>query len=380
MAMRTLFTALAALAAVRQVAGQTFTDCNPMEKSDCPANPALSGTASFDMSDQANPKVWNMTAGPMKYGKNGAEFTIAERGQSPTIKSEFYIMWGSVSVEMQAASGQGIISSIVLQSEDLDEIDWEFTGTNTTHVQTNFFGKGNTTSFDRGADFPVSNPQTSWHNYTLHWTQEQLQWWVDGQMVRALDYAGKGTNGGNNYPQTPMNVRFGIWAGGDPKQPQGVIDWAGGITDYKDAYTMYVKSVNVTDFGRAKEYVYSDRTGSFQSIKSVQGNSTILKEIEKPTGIGGFWQTLTTGAKSGIVIGAVSGAGVLLAALLICCIVQGRKGKKEKAIADAQWEKEQAEFNQYRMQMMNGQFSKGGFSANEQPMHSHAGYAPQGRF
>jgi hypothetical protein len=33
---------------------------------------------------------------------------------------------------------------------------------------------------------------------------------------------------------------------------------------------MYVKSVNVTDFGTGKEYVYSDRSGSWQSIKAVQ--------------------------------------------------------------------------------------------------------------
>lgn len=104
-----------------------------------------------------------------------------------------------------------------------------------------------------------------------------------------------------------------------------------------------------------------------------RGNSTALQEIEKPTGISGVWERLTTGAKSGIVIGAVAGVGTLLAALLICCVVQARKGKKEKAIADAQWEKEQAEFNEYRMQMM-----KGGFSAAAQPVPSHPGHAHQG--
>lgn len=49
-----------------------------------------------------------------------------------------------------------------------------------------------------------------------------------------------------------------------------MIDWAGGLTDFNDIYTMYVKSVNVTDFGTGKEYVYSDRSGSWQSIKAVQ--------------------------------------------------------------------------------------------------------------
>ena len=31
---------------------------------------------------------------------------------------------------------------------------------------------------------------------------------------------------------------------------------------------MYVKDVNVTDFSTGKEYVWSDRSGSFQSIKA----------------------------------------------------------------------------------------------------------------
>jgi tetrahydromethanopterin S-methyltransferase subunit F len=110
---------------------------------------------------------------------------------------------------------------------------------------------------------------------------------------------------------------------------------------------------------------------------SHRGNSTVLNEINKKTGVSGVWDRLTTGAKSGIVIGAIAGAGVLLAALLVCCIVQARKGKKEKAIADAQWEKEQAEFNEYRMQMM-----KGGFSQSVQPAPQYAsyGHGQSGRF
>ena len=124
MATRFLLTALTALATFQQATAQTFTDCNPMEK-DCPADTALGArNVEFDMSQNANGKVWNMTAGPMKYASQGAEFTIRERGQSPTIRSKFYIMWGSLSVMLQAAKGQGIVSSIVLQSDDLDGGFW----------------------------------------------------------------------------------------------------------------------------------------------------------------------------------------------------------------------------------------------------------------
>jgi hypothetical protein len=75
-------------------------------------------------------------------------------------------------------------------------------------------------------------------------------------------------NGGHNFPQTPCNVRLGIWAGGDPKNPQGTIDWAGGETDYGDSpFTMTVKSVRVSDASTGTQYVYGDKTGSYQSIK-----------------------------------------------------------------------------------------------------------------
>ena len=217
-----------------------------------------------------------------------------------------------------------------------------------------------------------------------------MEWFIDGASIRVTEFAGKGTNGGLNYPQTPMDVRLvshkhaqlstnalsnvnqGIWAGGDPKQPQGVIDWSGGLTSFDDVYTMRVKSLQVSDYSEGKEYTWSDRSGSWQSIKATSGNSTVLNEIYEPSGVNAVWTRLSAGAKSGIVIGAIAGAGIIVAGLLLCCIIQGRKGKKEKAIADAAYEKEQAEFNQYRMQMM-----KGGFSASAQPVAPSYSYDPK---
>lgn len=124
-------------------------------------------------------------------------------------------MFGSVSVIMKASRGQGIISSIVLQSEDLDEVDWEFFGGNATTAQSNYFGKGNTTSFDRAVYHQMtSDPRDDFHNYTVHWTSDRLEWYIDSALVRTLPYAA--ANGGLNYPQTPVTVRLGSWAGGDP--------------------------------------------------------------------------------------------------------------------------------------------------------------------
>jgi beta-glucanase (GH16 family) len=255
--------------AASTVTAQTFTDCNPMQKT-CPANIALGTNATFDLTNPVNSKIWNVTAGPMSYQpKAGADFTIQSRFQSPTIKSNFYLMFGSVSVFMTAARGQGIISSIVLESDDLDEVDWEILGGNTTHVESNYFGKGNQTSFDRAIWHPVSfQPQADYHNYTVHWTAEKLEWYIDQVLVRTLLY-GDTYGNGYNYPQTPMNIRLGIWAGGDKNNSQGTIDWAGGLTDYEKApFSMFVTNVTANDFTTGATYVWTDKSGSYQSIKA----------------------------------------------------------------------------------------------------------------
>ena len=49
--------------------------------------------------------------------------------------------FGYVEVVMKAAPGVGIISSIVLQSDNLDEVDWEWIGGVDSRVQQNYFGK-----------------------------------------------------------------------------------------------------------------------------------------------------------------------------------------------------------------------------------------------
>ena len=264
---------LLALTALSTLAiAQTFTACNPLN-STCPADPALgtNTTWHFDQ-EHGDPKIWNTTNGDgLTYNDGGAQFQINSEGMSPTMQSTFYIMFGMVTVQMQAASGTGIISSIVLESDDLDEVDWEFMGGNTTHVETNYFGKGNTTTFDRAIYYPLpdgSAPQADWHNYTTNWTAAKIDWLIDGVLVRTLNFSD--ANGGQNFPQTPMTVRLGSWAGGDPKKnPPDTVSWAGGETDFsKGPFNMNVKSVYVQDYSTGAEYVYSDNSGTWQSIKA----------------------------------------------------------------------------------------------------------------
>lgn len=185
---------------------------------------------------------------------------------------------------MRASQGVGIVSSFVLQSDDLDEIDWEWLGGDNFHVQHNYFSKGCTENYNRGGMTDVHDPIGTFHTYTIRWTPEKLEWIIDGNVVRTL--VNDGLTGCDGYPQTPMQIKLGNWVAGRSDAPEGTVQWAGGRTDFKQApFEGYYQSIRIQDFmgGQgatdATEYHYTDRSGTWQSIKVVYngqetGNST----------------------------------------------------------------------------------------------------------
>ena len=230
------FTLLIVAILAATVAAQTVAICNPLNTTaPCPDDAALGTTfaTTFNASQtQLDPYLFNVTAGEqnIKFGDNGAELTISQSGQSVTAQTSFYIMWGTVEIIMQAAAGTGIISTFDLLSDDLDEIDLEIMGGNSTTVESNWYGWGNTSQHN-ALYHPCSGPQQSMHNYTINWTQQQLEWIIDGTSARTVPYDSPG-----QYPQTPSFLKFGIWAGGDATQPEGTRTWAGGATDWSKGW------------------------------------------------------------------------------------------------------------------------------------------------
>ncbi|KAF3906014.1 hypothetical protein ABW21_db0205153 [Orbilia brochopaga] len=212
---------------------QTYTSCNPLHGT-CPADPALGGSLTVDFTAGTNSGFTAAGAtNKITYGSQGAQFQVAASGEAPTLVSNFYIMFGRVTVTMQAAPGTGIVSSVVLQSDDLDEIDWEWLGGDTGQ-----------------------------------WTSDSITWIIDGTVARVLNRA----NAGSFYPQTPMQIKLGVWAGGDPSNPAGTIQWAGGTTDYSQGpFNMFVRSISVQDYSTGTSYSYSDTSGSYLSIRSNGG-------------------------------------------------------------------------------------------------------------
>lgn len=121
---------------------------------------------------------------------------------------------------------------------------------------------------------PVPAAQTQWHTYAVNWTSDAITWFVDGAAVRTLQYAD--AQGGTRFPQTPMKLKLGIWAGGDAAAGNlpGTVTWAGGAVDYsKGPFTMDVEYANIINYSPADTYKYKDNSGNWQSIDVIGGSA-----------------------------------------------------------------------------------------------------------
>jgi hypothetical protein len=133
---------LASLASVSLA--QTSTTCNPLSgmclysnlfkdprlivaTASCPADTgSTSATINTDFRNAKGlPAGWGLiNAGSVSYDSNGANIILQNQGDSPIIQTDAYFLFGSFEVIVKAATGTGIVSSIVLLSDDLDEVDW----------------------------------------------------------------------------------------------------------------------------------------------------------------------------------------------------------------------------------------------------------------
>ncbi|KAG9253745.1 glycoside hydrolase family 16 protein [Emericellopsis atlantica] len=278
---KALTSAIVALAATRMVSAQTFTDCDPLEKTCSPDAAFGKNSVSCDWTKGACSAFEGLPGTTVSYDSKGAIFSIEKESNAPTMATHKRIFFGRVDVELIAAAGQGIVTSLVFESADLDEIDWEWVGGDNEQVQSNYFGKGDTTTYDRGAYHPVSKPLTTLHKYSLDWTKDRINWEIDGEVVRTLTY--DEAKSGTRYPQTPMEVKIGTWVAGGKNSAKGTVEWAGGYTDFDKApFNAYYKSISIVDYAGGdapttddiKEYVWTDHTGSYESIKVVKGDGS----------------------------------------------------------------------------------------------------------
>ena len=141
-------------------------------------------------------------------------------------RSANYYHYGDYVVSMKPSANPGTTSTFFTctGSYDVkdgtpnphDEIDIEFLGTDTTHVQFNFFvdGKGgNEYMYDLGFD-----ASEEFHEYGFRWTEDSITWFVDGKPVYKVTTDKNATPASNlrvvdAIPQTAGRMLANYWCG-----------------------------------------------------------------------------------------------------------------------------------------------------------------------
>lgn len=258
---------------------QTYVTCNPRTDPSCYVrNKALgcSYTELFETQPLAFIAVHG-TQGVSYSQQNHLELILKKRFDNPFLVSDFYILYGRVEIVLKGATGRGIISSVYLQSDDLDEIDVELFGADPFEFQSNYFVKGNVLNYDRGQYHPTpGSPLDNFFTYVIDWRPDRIEWHLNGNIIRTV----LRENNPHGFPNAPMAVKLSLWAGGDVLNEQGTIEWAGGITDYSLLpFTMNVHTLKVIDYTSATEYAYGNDQNSWIEVDIDRPRNPVGKPI-----------------------------------------------------------------------------------------------------
>jgi beta-glucanase (GH16 family) len=190
---------------------------------------------------------------------------------------------------MKTGKWNGVVTAFITMSDAKDEIDWEWPGAKTTEAQSNFFWLGVVPEQTNGKTHDgLTDSYSNYHEYTLDWQPDQLQFLIDGKVVRTVT---KDSTGGK-YPTTPARIEMSLWPAGIDGSPKGTIEWAGGMIDWSDPdyiaaghFAALVQSVTVkctketgtnANVKNATSYVYGQNgTNNIPGI-SVTNRSTLL--------------------------------------------------------------------------------------------------------
>ena len=120
--------------------------------------------------------------------------------------------YGKVEVEMKAAQGEGIVSSLFFYTGESDgnaheEIDIEILGSTPNRMQVNYWNeesgveKEHPTFIDLGFD-----ASQNYHLYAIEWDENSIKWYVNNILVHTED----GSRG--LLPKLNMRIFLNLWA------------------------------------------------------------------------------------------------------------------------------------------------------------------------
>jgi len=276
--------------------------CDPLMShsfDSCVPNPVCkSGTYKLDTLDDvssidkylgdASKVNWQSQGMPALYtdpgsGQKSMLLTMAKGTVGTLLASTHYVWYGKICSKVATAQGKGVVTAFILMSDAKDEIDYEWIGVDTSHVQSNYYSQG-VTVYTNSNNLTIdgSNAVEQMHEYCVDWKEDTLTWSIDGKDKRTLERSKtwNATSGRFDYPQTPARIMLSLWPAGLPTNEKGTIDWAGGEIDWNSPYMQngyyYARfsdvSVQCYDAPSgaqkkgSKSYQYTDKAGTNNTV------------------------------------------------------------------------------------------------------------------
>ncbi|WYZ39703.1 hypothetical protein EsH8_IV_000044 [Colletotrichum jinshuiense] len=237
---------------------------------------------------------WVSQGEPALYNKEAVLLTMPAKSVGTVLATTTYMWYGSVKAKIRTSRGPGVVTAFILYGDVKDEIDYEWVGADLEMSQTNYYFQG-IPRYDQSGNISLSDTFRNWHTYEIHWTPDEIQWLVDGQVGRTKKRSDtwNATAQQWDFPQTPARVQLSIWPGGAETNAKGTVDWAGGPInwdheDIKTAGYFYamVKDVEISCYNAKnppgtnskKSYYYSDIKSTNDTVVD-SDKDTILKSF-----------------------------------------------------------------------------------------------------
>lgn len=234
--------------------GRLLRKCDPLSDMSCQlSNRALSSTI-FDTFSRESPHFETTVGHEAVYSADqGLQLSVSKSSPANTLVLYFYIMYGRVEVDMRAARGRGVVSSVYLESDQHDTISIENAfGGNNTYYETSYLVKGETSAAE--SNFLGGVSSSSYHRYGVEWNPRGIKWLRDGRVVRFV-------NASNplGIPGAPMLLELRLSVDKGAKVPS--------------ACHMFLRNLYVSDYSTGREYVYGNtRDGGWSKVASRGGH------------------------------------------------------------------------------------------------------------
>ncbi|KAJ1661996.1 transglycosylase [Coemansia sp. RSA 1646] len=137
---------------------------------------------------------------------------------------DFY--YGKIEARVRMGGGSGVVTAMLLLGPaPSDEIDLEWVGKDTTHVQTMYYVQSH--RVDNlpevfGASQNNGDLSTTFQDYAIELNKDSVKWYLNGILLRTLN------KGAQEFPSDASRARLGIWDGTQTGGWAGAVDWSKG--------------------------------------------------------------------------------------------------------------------------------------------------------